>query len=164
MSVAGLFCVLVAGCADPSPPGGEVPGVDAPATGTDAGTSDTGGGDGGGDGGGGSENGGGGGGGGEAPGVPGSPIPYDNTLFNAGPDLAKQSIERQIAEQCGPDLCGVRVDIEQRGDGDCITEISPRPVQPGGTVTIYAGGSECDNGELEPEPELPSEEPPTGSN
>jgi hypothetical protein len=95
----------------------------------------------------------------DLPGVPGSPIDYDNTLFLAGPDGAKAGIERELGEKCGPDRCGVTVVIEQRGEGNCVTEISPRPVDPGGTVTVYVGPGQC---EEQPEETEPPTDPTTG--
>ena len=97
----------------------------------------------------------------ELPGVPGSPIDYDNTLFLAGPDGAKAGIERELADKCGPDRCGVTVVIEQRGDGNCVTEISPRPVDPGGTVTVYVGPGQCEDEGPPPEETEPTD-PTTG--
>jgi hypothetical protein len=94
--------------------------------------------------------------------VPGSPIKYDNTLFGAAPEVARDSIEREIGEKCGPGLCGVRVVTTPRGSEGCISEISPMPVHPGGTVTVYHG-PQCaeQRGEvLTGEPS--TEDPPTG--
>ncbi len=95
------------------------------------------------------------------PGVPGSPITYDNTLLGASPESAKESIEGEIGGKCGPDLCGVRVVTRPRGSEGCVSEISPMPVDPGGTVTVYHG-PQCaeQRGEL-PAEQLPTEEPRT---
>ncbi|WP_229874425.1 hypothetical protein [Amycolatopsis deserti] len=74
------------------------------------------------------------------PGVPGSPINYDSTVRAAGPTSAQGAILRELAEFCGPDRCGVRVRIV--GSGECVPDISPDPVYPGGTITITAAPCE----------------------
>ncbi|AIJ22258.1 hypothetical protein [Amycolatopsis methanolica] len=76
----------------------------------------------------------------EPPGVPGSPINYDSTVRAAGPTSAQGAILRELAEFCGPDRCGVRVRIV--GSGECVPDISPDPVYPGGTITITAAPCE----------------------
>lgn len=92
------------------------------------------------------------------PGVPGSPIRYDSTLLGASPEVAKSSIEAELAAQCGPDLCGVRVVLRPRGTEGCISEISPMPVDPGGTVTVHHG-PQCaeQRGETLPEDTRPED-------
>jgi len=92
----------------------------------------------------------------DPPGVPGSPITYDHTVKQAGPEGARADIVSKISAQCGPDLCGVSV--VHAGTGDCVLSITPPPVQPGGTVTLELGDCEIPP---EPEPE-PQPEPDTG--
>lgn len=163
-AIGCVLCAVLAGCDSGSP-------ATPPATADGGSGSGDGSGDGSGGGGGSGGTGdSGGSGGGEPapteetglPGVPGSPIDYDNTLFLAGPDGAKAGIERELAEKCGPDRCGVTVVIEQRGDGNCVTEISPRPVDPGGTVTVYVGPGQCEDEGPPPEETEPPTDPTTG--
>jgi hypothetical protein len=152
-----LACVAAGGCGDGStstddPPPGGASEVDSTAThdgsGLNSGGADSGG-----------DNGGGGVDGGE-PGVPGSPIDYDHTVKQAGPQGAKDDIESKIRAQCGPDLCGVNV--VYAGKGPCVLSITPPPVHSGGTVTLKLGDCEYPpEPKPEPEPE-PEPEPDTG--
>ncbi|QQQ79657.1 hypothetical protein IOD16_15395 [Saccharothrix sp. 6-C] len=80
----------------------------------------------------------------ELPGVPGSPVTYDVTIFYAfPPDEVRRKIEVQLAPQlpahCRPDLCGITFEVEPREGGDCVTSTSPLTVYPGGVITIVLG-------------------------
>ncbi|MEV1118369.1 hypothetical protein AB0I91_25170 [Actinosynnema sp. NPDC049800] len=73
------------------------------------------------------------------PGAPGSPIRYDPSRLAQGPEEKKRTIEAQLEEQCGPSRCHIKVVTKLRGSTGCISEISPNPVDRGGTVIIYHG-------------------------
>lgn len=77
--------------------------------------------------------------------MPGSPIRYDPSRLAQGPEEKKRTIEDQLREQCGPSRCHIEVVTKLRGSTGCISEISPNPVDRGGTVTIYHG-PQCSGG------------------
>jgi hypothetical protein len=88
------------------------------------------------------------------PGAPGSPIDYDSTVLFPGPDSAKGTIESELEEKCGPDRCGVTVDIV--GEGPCALSARPAPVEHDGKITIQRGFCEFPpdtESVSEPEPE-----------
>ncbi|MBN6039597.1 hypothetical protein [Amycolatopsis sp. 195334CR] len=93
----------------------------------------------------------------EPPDIPGGPIDYDNTRTGGGrsPAEVKEDMEGQLAdhEQCGRNRCGVKVVIS--GKGDCVESVTPRPVKPGGRITVLA--RPCIDDEKPPSEE-PSEE------
>jgi hypothetical protein len=103
----------------------------------------------------------------DLPGVPGSPIEYDSTLLGNIATDVQQSIEGELAGKCGPDRCGVRVEISYRGDGICATKIAPDPVRPQETITIDAGAGPCEAPNPPPdetgEPGPSSDTSPVGS-
>lgn len=87
------------------------------------------------------------------PGVPGGPITYDTSrAYIGGPKgYVKSGLEQQLREEakCGPNLCGVKVVIS--GDEDCVEKITPSPVYPGGTITVFAT-MKCDTDDSTTEP------------
>ena len=97
----------------------------------------------------------------DLPGVPGSPVTYDVTIFYAfPPDEVRQKIEDQLAPQlpphCRPDLCGITFRVEPQEGGDCVTSTAPLTVYPGGTITIFLG-VECPETTSSESPEPTSE-------
>ncbi|AXB42830.1 hypothetical protein [Amycolatopsis albispora] len=74
----------------------------------------------------------------EPPDIPGGPIDYDNTRTGGGrsPQDVQADMEGQLADQCGRNRCGVKVVIS--GSGDCVASVTPRPVRPGGRITVKA--------------------------
>lgn len=99
----------------------------------------------------------------EPPDIPGGPIDYDNTRTGGGrsPQDVQEDMRGQIADHCGRTLCGVKVVIS--GKGDCVDSVTPRPVQPGGKITVHA--RKCIDDEKPPsvEPSSESAEPESDS-
>jgi hypothetical protein len=85
------------------------------------------------------------------PGVPDSPIDYDNTRtgFNISPAQARAAVEQDLRTKCGPGRC--QVTVTTTGRGDCVKSIGPRPVYPGGKVTVVAMG--CTPPDESPDPD-----------
>ncbi|UMP03706.1 hypothetical protein [Amycolatopsis sp. EV170708-02-1] len=92
--------------------------------------------------------------------VPGSPIRYNSDLLGTDPATAKDAIEQHLERLCKSSRrCGVSVEIV--GEGKCIREIGPNPVQPGKTIKIRAKACETETTEESSAPPKPESTPPS---
>lgn len=75
-------------------------------------------------------------------------------------DRVRGYIESQLAEAC-KGMCGIKVVAQ--GNEDCVGEVFPNPVSPGGTVTMVTEPCPEEEPEQPEEPDNAPDEPTSNS-